>query len=169
LHFTPTSASWMNQVEAFFGLLTRQALRRGSFASVPDLVAAIGRYIAGWNADYHPFAWVRDADQILVKAASRSQPASAAGLRCPPAGCERWAPAGRWSVTGGRMGIVEGEPDHTGLGAWVRALQRLLRRWQRSRRDRDPERDRKAPTPELPNGKKPQGRNTRKANGHDPL
>jgi transposase len=75
LHFTPTSASWMNQVETFFGLLTRQALRRGSFASVPDLVAAIGRYIAAWNADCHPFAWVKDADQILVKAASRSQPA----------------------------------------------------------------------------------------------
>jgi hypothetical protein len=42
LHFTPTSASWMNQVETFFGLLTRQALRRGSFASVPDLVTAQG-------------------------------------------------------------------------------------------------------------------------------
>ena len=75
LHFTPTSASWMNQVETFFGLLTRQAVRRGSFASVPDLVAAIGRYISAWNADCHPFAWVKDADQILVKAASRSQPA----------------------------------------------------------------------------------------------
>jgi transposase len=71
LHFTPTSASWMNQVETFFGLLTRQAVRRGSFASVPDLVAAIGRYIAAWNADCHPFAWVTDADQILVKAAGR--------------------------------------------------------------------------------------------------
>jgi transposase len=75
LHFTPTSASWMNQVETFFGLLTRQALRRGSFTGVPDLVAAIGRYIAAWNADCHPFAWVKDADQILVKAASRRRPA----------------------------------------------------------------------------------------------
>jgi hypothetical protein len=54
---------------------TRQAVRRGSFASVPDLVAGIGRYIAAWNAHCHPFAWVKDADQILVKAASRSQPA----------------------------------------------------------------------------------------------
>jgi transposase len=75
LHFTPTSASWMNQVETFFGLLTRQALRRGSFTGVPDLVAAIGRYIAAWNADCRPFAWVKDADQILVKAASRRRPA----------------------------------------------------------------------------------------------
>jgi transposase len=75
LHFTPTSASWMNQIETFLGLLTRQAIRRGSFASVPDLVAAIGRYVAAWNADAHPFAWVKDADQILVKAASRRTPA----------------------------------------------------------------------------------------------
>jgi hypothetical protein len=75
LHFTPTSASWMNQVETFLGLLTRQALRHGSFASVPDLVAAIGRYIVAWNADCHPFAWVEDAEQLLVKAASQAQPA----------------------------------------------------------------------------------------------
>jgi hypothetical protein len=47
----------------------------GSFTGVPDLVAAIGRYIDAWNADCHPFVWVKDADQILVKAASRSQPA----------------------------------------------------------------------------------------------
>jgi hypothetical protein len=58
-----------------FGLLTRQAVRRGSFASEQDLVAAIGRYVQAWNADCHPFAWVKDADQILVKTASRSQPA----------------------------------------------------------------------------------------------
>jgi hypothetical protein len=42
---------------------------------LPDLVAAIGRYIEAWNADCHPFAWVKDADQILVKAASRRRPA----------------------------------------------------------------------------------------------
>jgi hypothetical protein len=50
-------------------------VRWGSFASVPEMVAAIGRYTAAWNADWHPFAWVKDADQILVKAASRTQPA----------------------------------------------------------------------------------------------
>jgi transposase len=68
LHFTPTSASWMNQVETFFGLLTRQAIRRGSFASVPDLVAAIHRYIDAWNDHCQPFAWVKDADDIMLKA-----------------------------------------------------------------------------------------------------
>jgi transposase len=68
LHFTPTSASWMNQVETFFGLLTRQAIRRGSHRSVPDLVAAIHRYIDAWNTDCQPFAWVKDADDIMIKA-----------------------------------------------------------------------------------------------------
>ena len=68
LHFTPTSASWMNQVETFFGLLTRQAIRRGSHRSVPDLVAAIHRYIDAWNTDCQPFSWVKDADDIMIKA-----------------------------------------------------------------------------------------------------
>jgi transposase len=79
LHFTPTSASWMNQAETFFGLLGRQAIRRGSFDSVPDLVAAIDRYIQAWNANCHPFAWVKSADDILVKATPA--PRVAAGRR----------------------------------------------------------------------------------------
>jgi transposase len=68
LHFTPTSASWMNQVETFFGLLTRQAIRRGSHRSVPELIAAIHRYIDAWNTDCQPFSWVKDADDIMIKA-----------------------------------------------------------------------------------------------------
>jgi transposase len=47
LHFIPTSASWMNMVEIFFGIITRQAIRRGSFTSVPDLTAAIRAFIDG--------------------------------------------------------------------------------------------------------------------------
>jgi transposase len=53
-HFTPTSASWMNQVETWVGILTRQALRRGSFESVRALVAAIERFTREWNAGPHP-------------------------------------------------------------------------------------------------------------------
>ncbi len=49
-HFTPTSASWMNQVETWFGILTRQALRRGSFENVRVLTAAIERFTRDWNA-----------------------------------------------------------------------------------------------------------------------
>jgi transposase len=68
LHFTPTSASWMNLVEVFFSIITRQAIRRGSFPSVPDLIAAIGRFVDGWNQRCQPFVWVKDADDIMVKA-----------------------------------------------------------------------------------------------------
>jgi transposase len=68
LHFTPTSASWMNLVEVFFAIITRQAIRRGSFPSVADLVAAIRRFCDAWNQRCHPFMWVKDADDIMVKA-----------------------------------------------------------------------------------------------------
>jgi transposase len=68
LHFTPTSASWLNLVEVFFAIITRQAIRRGSFTSVGDLIAAIGRFCEAWNRRCHPFVWVKEADDILVKA-----------------------------------------------------------------------------------------------------
>ncbi len=58
-HFTPTSASWMNQVETWFGILTRQAIRRGSFESVRALVGAIERFTREWNAGATPFTWVK--------------------------------------------------------------------------------------------------------------
>ncbi len=68
LHFTPTSASWLNLVELFFSILTRQAIRRGTFRSVPDLVAAIRRFVDAWNVGCQPFQWVKDADQIIATA-----------------------------------------------------------------------------------------------------
>ena len=67
-HFTPTSASWMNQVETWFGILTRQAIRRGSFRSVKDLIAMIEAFTLQWNAGASPFSWVKSADEILAKA-----------------------------------------------------------------------------------------------------
>src|SRR4051794_35907393 len=60
LHFTPTSASWPNLVEAFFSIITRQALRRGNFPTVADLNAAIERFIAAWNDRCRPFTWTKD-------------------------------------------------------------------------------------------------------------
>ena len=66
LHFTPTYGSWLNLVEVFFAILDRQAIRRGNFASVADLIAAIRRYFDGWNERCQPFAWTKDADQILA-------------------------------------------------------------------------------------------------------
>ena len=68
LHFTPTGASWLNMVEIFFGIITRQAIRRGTFTSVRELVQAISRYIKAWNELCEPFAWAKDADAILAKA-----------------------------------------------------------------------------------------------------
>src|ERR1035437_1600832 len=68
LHFTPTSGSWLNMVEIFFGIITRQAIRRGTFHSVKDLETAIGAYIAGWNDRAHPFTWTKSADDIISHA-----------------------------------------------------------------------------------------------------
>jgi transposase len=67
LHFTPTYGSWLNLVEVFFAIIERQALRRGDFISVEELVTAIRRFCDGWNQRCHPFAWTKDADQILAK------------------------------------------------------------------------------------------------------
>jgi transposase len=68
MHFTPTSGSWLNMVEIFFGIITRQAIRRGTFTSVKDLIGAIEAFIDGWNERCHPFIWTKTADQILTKA-----------------------------------------------------------------------------------------------------
>jgi transposase len=66
LHFTPTSASWMNLVEVFFSIISRQAIHRGSFASVRDLVDAIRRFIDAWNDRCEPFVWTKEADEVLA-------------------------------------------------------------------------------------------------------
>ena len=72
LHFTPTSGSWLNLVEIFFGIITRQAIRRGTFASVRELTEAIGRFIDGWNERCEPFTWTKDTDTIIAKANRKS-------------------------------------------------------------------------------------------------
>jgi transposase len=72
LHFTPTSGSWLNLVEIFFGIITRQAIRRGTFGSVRDLIEAITAFIDGWNERCQPFVWTKDADTIIAKAHRKS-------------------------------------------------------------------------------------------------
>ena len=67
LHFTPTSASWLNLVEVFFSIVERQALRRGDFASVSELTTAISRFCAAWNQHCQPLAWTKPADDILAR------------------------------------------------------------------------------------------------------
>jgi transposase len=72
LHFTPTSGSWLNLVEVFFGIITRQAIRRGTFTSVKELVTAISNFIDGWNDRCQPFTWTKTADEILPHTRQRT-------------------------------------------------------------------------------------------------
>ena len=74
LHFTPTSGSWLNMVEIFFVIITRQAIRRGTFTSVKDLIVAIENFIDGWNDRCQPFTWTKPADQLLATAAQVKEP-----------------------------------------------------------------------------------------------
>jgi len=64
LHFTPTSASWLNLVERWFGLITQQTIRRGTFNSVTQLERAIANFLAHWNDHAKPFVWTKSAQQI---------------------------------------------------------------------------------------------------------
>jgi len=69
MHFTPTSASWLNQVERFFGLITGDRIRRGVFHSVAELEATINEYLEHHNANPKPFKWTASATTILEKVA----------------------------------------------------------------------------------------------------
>jgi putative transposase len=67
VHYTPTYASWLNQVEIWFNIITQRAIRRGTFTSVRDLVAKIEHFVTHYNHRCHPFTWTATADSILEK------------------------------------------------------------------------------------------------------
>ena len=67
VHFTPTYASWLNQVEIWFHIITQKAIRRGTFRSVKELVAKIDHFVRTYNAQANPFMWTATADSILQK------------------------------------------------------------------------------------------------------
>jgi len=69
LHFTPTSASWINLVERWFAALTEKQIRRGVHRSVRELETTIRRYLATTNASPQPFVWTKTADEILANVA----------------------------------------------------------------------------------------------------
>ena len=73
LHFTPTSASWLNMVERFFAEITRNRIRRGAFTSVAELKTAIMDYLENHNVDPKPFVWTKSAGEILEKVARAKQ------------------------------------------------------------------------------------------------
>ena len=66
-HFIPTSSSWLNLVERWFGELTGKRIRRGVFVSVPDLIAAIEEYLTAWNTNPKPFVWTATVESIVEK------------------------------------------------------------------------------------------------------
>jgi transposase len=66
-HFVPTSSSWLNLVERWFGELTSKKIRRDSFQSVPDLKQAIDEFITVWNEKPKPFIWTATVESIVEK------------------------------------------------------------------------------------------------------
>ena len=67
IHFTPTYSSWLNQVETWFSIITRKAIRRGSFTSTNALVQKIDEFVQSYNSDSTPFIWTATADAIFEK------------------------------------------------------------------------------------------------------
>jgi transposase len=67
IHYSPTYASWLNQVETWFSIVERNTIRRGTFPSVKDLVLKIAQFVKEYNAHCRPFAWHATADSILGK------------------------------------------------------------------------------------------------------
>jgi transposase len=67
VHYAPTYASWLNQVERWFGIITQRAIRRGSFSSVKELIARIEQFVGAYNRNTAPFIWTATADSILEK------------------------------------------------------------------------------------------------------
>ena len=83
VHFTPTSGSWLNLVEVWFGIIERQAIRRGVFPSVRDLTGKIRTFINGWNNRCHPFIWTKTPEQILAKIKRKVSRTTSHGVPIP--------------------------------------------------------------------------------------
>ncbi|HSV67109.1 MAG TPA: hypothetical protein VLJ59_14510, partial [Mycobacteriales bacterium] len=65
--YTPVGSSWLNQVEIWFGILTKQAIRRGTFGSLRALIDTINSYIENWSQDAEPFTWTATSKEIITK------------------------------------------------------------------------------------------------------
>ena len=69
VHYVPTSSSWLNLIERWFGELTSKRIRRDSFLSVDELIAAINEFLAAWNENPRPFVWTATVESIVGKLA----------------------------------------------------------------------------------------------------
>ena len=99
-HFTPTGASWLNMVEAWFSILTRKSVRRGSFDTVSALTKHLRRYIARWNDNPTPFVWTKEPAHLIKKALRRAhqhdfQDETLGTIAAPPEVPPRTPPPGR--------------------------------------------------------------------------
>ena len=79
VHYTPTYASWLNQVEMWFDIITQRAIRRGTFKSVKDLMTKIEQFVAEYNCNSHPLSWTATVDSILEKVKRLCQRISGTG------------------------------------------------------------------------------------------
>ena len=125
LHFTPTSASWINLVERFFGLITSDAIRRGVFRSVAELKTAIEAYLQQHNAEPKPFVWTASAADILEKVARGRQVFKVATLAQPSRSASDRMPAhtGRhWTNLGGSLRVETG----CRTGRWAGGAKRKI-------------------------------------------
>ena len=111
-HYTPTHASWLNQVELFFSILARRLLKHGEFASVEDLVAKVMAFIADYNRTAKPFRWTYEGRPLKASwptSASSSTPQ--APRRCTPA--PSWRPCTSWRTPPGPTGTATPSPPAT--------------------------------------------------------
>ena len=69
MHYVPTSSSWLNLIERWFGELTSKRIRRDSFLSVEDLIAGINEFLVAWNENPKPFVWTATVESIVTKLA----------------------------------------------------------------------------------------------------
>ena len=76
LHYTPTYAAWLNQVERWFALITSRTIRRGSFRTVRESIRRIEHFVAHYNDGARPFTWTATAESILAKITRIAQPIS---------------------------------------------------------------------------------------------
>ena len=135
LHFTPTSASWLNQIERWFAEITNRRIRRGSYRSTRELVQAIEDYLAVHNEDPKPFVWTKSADDILESLkrycdelpihdtrAFRSEGTTWLAML-------RWTKTlpGGWSITWVAETRLSEHPIHSTSGAWPAAMRSKAR------------------------------------------
>ena len=91
VHFTPTHASWMNLGEGWFGIVKRQAIRRGVFKSVKDLNTKVRDFVDAWNDRSHPFVWTKTTEEMILKKAVQQLQLRATSRDAGSRGGGRWS------------------------------------------------------------------------------